>query len=273
MHSILCELGPLTIRWYGVMMALGFLAALGSWTVLGRRRSREAQYCADLMFWIMVSGILGARLAYVLEHWNDYAAAPWSIFRLDEGGLIFYGGFVMAGVAIVLFARRHREPLVPLLDFVLTSVPLAHACGRIGCFLNGCCFGTCTASPLGVRFPRGAAAWMLHFRQGWIGEQAAFSRSVHPVQLYEAGYNLLIYAVLVWMFRRSPRAGSVSALYLVLYSLGRFVLEFFRGDRGDRLAVGALSIGQFVSLLLLGFGGLLLIVLWVRGRSAETGVE
>lgn len=270
MRSILCELGPLTIRWYGVMMALGFLAALGNWMVLGRRRDRDAQYCADLMFWIMVSGILGARLAYVLEHWGDYAAAPLSIFRLDEGGLIFYGGFVMAGIAIVLFARRHRESLLPLFDFVLTSVPLAHAFGRIGCFLNGCCFGTCTDLPLGVRFPRGAAAWILHYQQGWIGEQAAFSRSVHPVQLYEAGYNLVIYGLLVWVFRRSPRAGSVSALYLVLYSLGRFVLEFFRGDRGDRLAVGALSIGQFVSLLLLAIGVSLLVGLWVRGRSPET---
>ncbi len=269
MHSVLFEIGPLTLHWYGVMMALGFLAGLINWIVLGRTRGRDAQFCADLMFWIMLSGILGARVAYVLENWSEYAAAPLAILRIDEGGLIFYGGFAAAGAAIFLYARRQKVAAIPLLDFVLTAVPLSHAFGRIGCFLNGCCFGSCTTAPLAVHFPKGAPAWAAHYQAGLIDQYATASQSVHPVQLYEAGYNLLIYGLLVWIFRRSVRTGFVSAAYLLLYALGRFALEFFRGDRGDRLAVGALSIGQFASLVLLCVGMLLLVRLLLKRKVPE----
>ena len=102
-----------------------------------------------------------------------------------------------------------------------------------------------------------------------IDQLAATSRGVHPVQLYEAGYNLLIYGLLVWIFRRSPRRGSVSAAYLLLYALGRFVLEFFRGDRGDRLAVGGLSIGQVASVLLFAVGVVVLMVLLLRRQQSR----
>lgn len=267
MHSVLFEIGPLTIHWYGVMMAMGFLAGLTNWIVLGRTRGRDAQFCADLMFWIMISGILGARLAYVLENWSDYATAPLTILRLDEGGLIYYGGFAAAGVAILLYARRHKVRFVPLLDFVMTTVPLSHAFGRIGCFLNGCCFGSCTSLPQAVQFPKGSPAWMAHMQAEIIDKAAPVSQGVHPVQLYEAGYNLFIYGLLVWLFRRSPRAGLVSASYLLLYAVGRFTLELFRGDRGERVAVGGFSIGQFISLVLFLVGLSVLIGLLLRRKS------
>jgi phosphatidylglycerol:prolipoprotein diacylglycerol transferase len=271
MHSVLFEIGPLTIHWYGVMMAVAFLAGLVNWIALGRSRGRDAQFCSDLIFWVMVSGILGARLAYVLENWSDYAAAPLTILRLDEGGLIFYGGFAAAGVAILLVARHRKERFAPLLDFVLTSVPLSHAFGRIGCFLNGCCFGNCSELPQAVHFPKGAPAWMSHYQAGLIDQLAPVSLGVHPVQLYEAGYNLLIYGILVWLFRRAPRAGMVSAAYLLLYAFGRFVLEFFRGDRGERLAVGGLSIGQFASLVLFLVG--LIVLVWLLVKRVSPAPE
>ncbi len=259
MHAVLFQFGPLTIYWYGVMMAAGFLSALVSWIVLGRRCGRNAQYCSDLMFWVMISGVLGARLAYVLENWSDYAASPLSILRLDQGGLIFYGGLFAGGVAIFIFARRRRERVVPVVDFALTAVPLAHAIGRIGCFLNGCCFGTPTDLAVGVRFPKGSAAWMLHYRTGLIEQMSPFSLRVHPVQLYETAYNLIIFGVLMVVFRRSSRAGRVSAVYMVLYALGRFLLEFFRGDRADRFGAYGLSVGQLVSIPLFLVGVMVLI--------------
>jgi phosphatidylglycerol:prolipoprotein diacylglycerol transferase len=270
MHAVFLEIGPFTLHLYGVLMAAGFMAGLYNWVLLGRSRGRDAQSCADLMFWVMVSGILGARVAYVLEHWADYAADPLTILRLDQGGLIFYGGFVAAGAALVIYARRRREPLIPLLDFVLTAVPLSHAFGRVGCFLNGCCFGRCTSLPVGVQFPRGSGPWMEHYGSKLIDEYARVSLSVHPVQLYEAIYNLLIYGLLVFTFRRSPRAGTISALYLILYALGRFVLEFVRGDRGDRLAVSGLSIGQFVSIPLFIVGIILLGGLLLKRTSSNS---
>lgn len=251
MHPDFISIGPFSIHSYGVMMALGFLAGLGNWILLGRREGRSAQFCTDLMFWIMVSGILGARLAYIVENWSVYMADPFSIIRVDQGGLIFYGGFVASTVAVVIFGRRHQVPLARLFDFVVTSVPLAHALGRIGCFLNGCCFGSCTATAPHVQFPQHSIPWYSQIREGLIDNSAVWSKPVHPVQLYEAAFNFLVYGVIVWLFRRRLRPGMVTAVYLVLYSIGRFSLEFMRGDRADRLAVQQLSIGQFVSLLVL----------------------
>jgi phosphatidylglycerol:prolipoprotein diacylglycerol transferase len=261
MHPDIISIGPLSIHAYGVMMALGFLAGLGNWILLGRREGHSTQFCTDLMFWIMVSGIVGARTAYVLENWTVYAADPQSIIRLDQGGLIFYGGFVAAAGAVVFFARRHKVPLPRLFDFVVTSVPLAHALGRIGCFLNGCCFGSCTAAVPHVQFPRNSIPWLSQLRGELIDSNAAWSLPVHPVQLYEAAFNFLCFGLIVWLYRRKLRPGIVSGVYLVLYAIGRFSLEFMRGDRGDRMAVQQLSIGQFISLLVLLAGIVVLAVL------------
>lgn len=265
MHPDLISIGPITLHTYGVMMALGFLAGLGTWIWLGRREGYSAQFCTDLMFWVMVSGIIGARAAYVLENWQSYAEAPMTILRVDQGGLVFYGGFVAAGAAIVMFARSHRSSLIGLFDFVVTAVPLSHALGRIGCFLNGCCFGA-LASPScgGVQFPKSSIPWFSQIHAGLISADASASLPVHPVQLYEAGFNLMVYGLLVWLFRRRLRPGMVTAVYLMLYAMGRFMLERWRGDRGERLAVGMLSIGQFVSILVFAFGLSMLVVLLTR---------
>ncbi|HAS83754.1 MAG TPA: prolipoprotein diacylglyceryl transferase, partial [Verrucomicrobia bacterium] len=230
---------------------------------------RSSQFCTDLMFWVMLSGILGSRLAYVLENWASYAADPLTIFRIDQGGLIFYGGFVASVVALVFFARRHRQPLAPLLDFVVTSVPLAHALGRIGCFFNGCCFGCWTQASVGVVFPRYSLPWHSQYLHKQIDANALACLPVHPVQLYEAAFNFAVYGLLVVLFRRRLPAGCLAAIYLVLYGIGRFTLEFFRGDRGERLAVGSLSIGQFVSLLIIFAGCAVFAVL--LGRRQKSG--
>lgn len=271
MHPDLFSIGPITIHTYGVMMALGFLAALVNWILLGRRVGHSAQFCTDLIFWVMVSGIAGARTAYVLENWQDYAAAPFSIIRVDQGGLVFYGGFVAAGAAIVIFARHHRQGLASFFDFVVTSVPLAHALGRVGCFLNGCCFGSRTVcAGCGVQFPKASIPWYSQYHQRLLSADAPASLPVHPVQLYEAGFNLVVYGLLVWLFRKRLRPGMVMAVYLMLYAVGRFTLEFWRGDRGERLEVWQLSIGQFISIPLFLLGLAVLGVLLAR-RSREAG--
>ncbi len=266
MHSICFEIGSITIHWYGVFMALGFMLGLMNWIWLGRKHGHDTQFCSDLMFWVMVSGIVGARIAYVFENWSEYAADPLTILFINQGGLIFYGGFVASGAAIIYFAKKKREPILPLFDFVITSVPLAHALGRIGCFLNGCCFGRCTTLPIGVQFPKPSAPFILHRSQQLIEKTATLSANIHPVQLYEASYNFMIYILLILIYRRTKRVGIVSAVYLMLYSVGRFTLELFRGDRGERMAVGQLSIGQFMSIPIFLLGVVLLVVL---GRNQE----
>jgi phosphatidylglycerol:prolipoprotein diacylglycerol transferase len=236
-------IGSREIRWYGVMMALGFLASLGHWRLLGRRTGVDTAFTGDLLVWLMVAGVAGARAAYVLANWAYFRAVPAEILRVDQGGLIFYGGFLGAGVALVLFSRLHRQSLLTTTDLVVTALPLGHAFGRIGCFLNGCCGGRAAPAECAL------ACGLAHY----------------PVQLYESAFNLALYAFLFWYYlapaRRRP--GRILALYLMTYPVGRFLLELLRGD--ERTRVGALDAAQVVSLALLATG----LTLWTILRLHE----
>jgi phosphatidylglycerol:prolipoprotein diacylglycerol transferase len=219
------------IYWYGVMIAAGFLAALAHWNLLARREGKPAGYAGDLGFWLLLSGILGARVAYVLAHWDDFAVAPLAVIRLDQGGLVYYGGFLAAAGAAAIFAHIRRERFWPFTDFAITALPLGHAFGRLGCFLNGCCYGRPSSIP-------------------WAVPLGDFC--VHPVQLYEAFGELAIFITLMLAYRRRAGTGVVFALYLVLYPLLRFICEFFRGD--PRWRVGILNLAQIASLALMTIG-------------------
>jgi phosphatidylglycerol:prolipoprotein diacylglycerol transferase len=280
MKSLFLDLGFIRIHWYGVMMAAAFLAALINWTWLGRNRGKPAAFCSDLLFWVMLSGILGARVAYVLEHWGEYAADPVSMLFIQQGGLIFYGGLIGSAIAVVVLARIRRMPLAELTDFTLTSVPLAHAFGRIGCFLNGCCYGCACEAWYAVRFPALSPPWwgqqqLAHTPRGDaladLVARMPRATPVHPVQLYEAVANLAIYAVLVWVFRRRRAPGHVLAAYLLLYPPVRVLMEMFRGDRGERLAWHGYSIGQVMSGVAFGVGVGVAVALWRRARPIAGG--
>jgi phosphatidylglycerol---prolipoprotein diacylglyceryl transferase len=221
------------IHWYGVMMALAFLAGIAHWSWLGRHEQRPPGYASDLAFWIIIGSIVGARAAYVVSEWDAFRAAPWQIVRVDQGGLIYYGGFAGATAAVVILTRVRREVLRTVVDFTITAVPLGHALGRIGCFLNGCCEGRVA--------PASARLW-----------SAGLAR--YPVQVYEALFNLAVYGLLVWFYRRrrAGRHGLVLALYLMVYPAGRFLLEFLRGD--ERMRWGGLTVAQAISLGLIAMG-------------------
>ncbi len=250
MMSEAFSIGPRPVYWYGIMMALGFLAGLANWTLLGRKSGRDFKFCSDLLFWIMLAGILGARVAYVLSDLSYFLANPLRIVRIDEGGLIFFGGFLGACLALHLFARSTRSPFLELADFVVTSLPLAHAFGRVGCFMHGCCFGTPLAC--GVHYPKGSTVYVEHQMNHLLTYDAARSLPVHAVQLYESAFNLVLFGVLLLVWRSKPRAGTVGAVYLLLYPVGRFALEFLRGDHRVRWA--GLSVAQWVSIALFAAG-------------------
>lgn len=240
MNPICFNVGTRPVYWYGVMMALAFLAGIGHWQMLGRRTGRrDLSFASDLAFWLMVGGIVGARLAYVVANADYFLSAPMEIIRVDQGGLIFYGGFIGAVLAFLVFARSRREKVLDLADFAITALPLGHALGRVGCFLNGCCGGR------GVEMPGLLSAHLNRY----------------PVQLYEAAFNLLVYGILtaVYLRRRGSCHGRVLALYLMLYPAGRFLLEFLRGD--ERLRWGQFSAAQYLSLALMALGLGLWIVL------------
>ena len=260
MHPVFCKIGFLTIHWYGVLMALGFLAGLLNWIHLGRREGRNAQFCSDLLFWVMVSGIVGARLAYVVANLKSFILDPVSIFRVDQGGLIYYGGFVGAGLAIFYFARSHGETLTSLLDFVITSVPLGHAFGRVGCLMNGCCYGKTYDGWPSISFPAGSLAWWQHVDSHRLSAEAPWSLPVHPVQIYEAIFNVALFLFLGFAYRRKRGEGEILGLYLMAYPVARFIFERLRVAAHGRVA--GLSSAQYLSALLFVFG----IVVLTRAR-------
>ena len=250
MHSILLQLGPITIRTYGFMMALGFIAG---WQVLAwfcRREGRPPELMTNLLMLTMVCGVAGARAAYVIEHWRaEFAGNLLEIVRVDHGGLMFYGGFILSFAAFLLYCRAKRERVLEMADKMAVVVPLGHAFGRVGCFFNGCCFGKLTDSALGVSFPAHSPAWFAQADAGLIAPTAARALPVLPTQLFEAAGCLAVFAIVLALYLKKPpasRCGLVASAYLASYGVLRFALETLRGD--PRALVGPLSIGQTISL-------------------------
>ena len=242
MHPILFSVFGKEIYSYGVMAALGFLAGMLTWVWLARRETRPPGFASDLGFWLMAGGIVGSRLAYVVANWSYYRAAPLEIVRIDQGGLIFYGGFLLASAALVIFARHHRLPVWHLADFAIPALAIGHALGRFGCFLNGCCYGRPAGNHLcGIAYPP-------------VCEPGKLFPGVplFPVQLIESTALIAIWIVLLAAYPRRKKDGAVFALYLVLYPPVRFALEYLRGD--ERQSWLALDVAQVTSIALFLIG-------------------
>jgi phosphatidylglycerol:prolipoprotein diacylglycerol transferase len=260
MHPVCLTIGDRVIYWYGILMALAFLAGILTWWRLGWREGRDAAWASDLAFWAMLAGIVGARIAYIVSDWSYFWAHPLQILRVDRGGLIFYGGFLGTILMVLFLARMRKESALGLGDLMVTALPLGHMLGRIGCFFNGCCFGKPLPGALGIQFPADSPAWWEHTEAGLITSEARWSLPVHAVQLYEAALNFILFFVLVYCYPRRKRTGDIVALYLMIYPPIRFFLEFLRGDQ--RAQWGQLTVAQDLSLVFFLAG----LILWVARR-------
>ncbi len=271
MHPDLISIGFLHIKTYGACMALGFLAA---WQVLAwlcRRTGRSPEPLTGLVTWMMVCGVVGARAAYVIEHWrSEFAAHPELIIRVDQGGLMFYGGLILSIAVFLVWCRVRREGILRHADLLTVVIPLGHAFGRIGCFFYGCCYGRVSQAACAVSFPRCSPAWYEQLNAGLIGHEAAGSLPVLPTQLFEAAAVLVLFVALMLVFLRfwRERPGFTTGVYLMGYALIRFPMEILRGD--PRAVVGPLSIGQTISLALLLAGLAFAVAAFRRPRQQAT---
>ena len=217
MHKIAFEFGNFTIYWYGILVALGFLAGL--WTASRRALIANVapERIVDLGPWLIVGTIVGARTLYVIFYWREefVGESLWQMFNIRRGGLIYYGGLVGASLACVYYVRRKNLALWTMADILAPSIALGHAFGRVGCLMNGCCYGTVCDLPWAIQFP---------------SDHPTHANAVHPTQLYEALLNLLLYLGLAWMFRRRQFEGQIFAAYLLCYAVVRAFVEMFRGD-------------------------------------------
>ncbi|MEQ9487329.1 prolipoprotein diacylglyceryl transferase [Coleofasciculus sp. F4-SAH-05] len=247
---ILVKLGPLTIRWYGLLIASAVLIGVSLSQYLAKRRNVDPNAIADLAIWLVIGAIPCARLYYVLFQWQQYAQRPEDIIAIWKGGIAIHGAILGGLVATIIFARIQKLSVWLLADLVVPSLILGQAIGRWGNFFNSEAFGSPTNLPWKLYIPP------QHRPPAYINYQY-----FHPTFLYESLCNLLIFAVLITLFfrdlKRKPhlKVGTLALIYLVGYSAGRIWIE---GLRTDSLMVGPLRIAQIVSLvsILLGLAGL-----------------
>ncbi len=242
------------------MVALGFL--LGLWTASrrGLREGVSAEKIMDLGPWLILGAIVGARILYVISYWREqFAGKPvWEIFMVQHGGLVYYGGLVGSSLAYIIYSYWKKLPLWKGADILAPSVALGHALGRIGCLLNGCCYGTPCSLPWAVTYPD---------RPG--GPPSGVP--LHPTQIYESLLNFAFYAALAWLYRRKKFDGQVFAVYLVGYAFIRSFVELFRGDYPEYYFGGRVTPAHVISIVILIIGLVLLRTLPRLSSGAQRG--
>lgn len=250
------------------MMALAFLAGLWTARLRARRENIPGDTIADLTLWLMAGAILGARAVYVTTYWRtEFADQPLSeIFMIQHGGLVYYGGLIGATLAGMIYLRWKKLPLWKTADVIAPSIALGSVFGRIGCLLNGCCYGRACALPWAIRFPPDEA-----------NTGVPTGVPLHPTEIYDALLNLVLYVFLAWLFRRKKFDGQIFATYLILYAVFRGIVEYFRGDYPpDHIHFGLTS-AQLVSVPIFIAGLALAAILSRRGETrpgaAKASVE
>jgi phosphatidylglycerol:prolipoprotein diacylglycerol transferase len=232
---VIVEIGPLVLRWYGVLMMAAIL--VGAWIASRevKRRGEDSEKLWDMLIWILIPGFIGARLYYVfiqsprgpggIEH---YLSNPGEILQVWGGGIHIFGAFLFGGIALLLYARWQKLPLLIYLDAIALALPLAQAIGRWGNFINQELYGPPTTLPWGLRIdPNRRIPPYDNLTQ--YPESTRF----HPLFLYESLWNFIGFGLLFWISRRfAPRLrdGDIFLMYLIWYPFGRFFIEFLRTD-------------------------------------------
>ena len=240
MYPRLLELGPITVYTYGVLLAAAYLFGLQLARVRAKQRGLDANRVLDLGIYIIISALVGAKLLLLITDFKSFTADPRELLTLARSGGVFYGGLIVAVIVALWYIRRVGLPLWTTCDVFAPGIALGHVVGRFGCLFAGCCFGKPTTRPWGITFTDPFAA---------ANVGTPLGVALHPTQLYEAGAELLILIILLVTERKGrPFPGRTFWLYMLLYAISRFIIEFYRGD--DRGTVGMFSTSQFISIVL-----------------------
>jgi phosphatidylglycerol:prolipoprotein diacylglycerol transferase len=256
----LVQLGEIKLHTYGLMLSTGFLVGIALAVREARRVGENPEVILDLTFWILIASIVGSRVLYIIISWHEYTRDFGKLFRIWEGGLVFYGGLLGAIIVSVWFIKSYSLNFWKIADILIPSVSLGQCFGRLGCFSSGCCYGK----------PAYTIPWAVTFTDGL----APHNIPLHPTQLYESLGDLFIFFALIMLRTRKRFHGQILIAYLLLYSSLRFAVELFRGDavRGFLFkydlfpfisGVDILSSSQLVSLILFSVGLILFAILYV----------
>ena len=255
MHPIAFYIGDLPIRWYGIMMALGFAAGLFTASWRAKYANVSAEVISDVTVWLLVGAIIGARFVYVTTYWNrEFAGGPFTeVFMVQHGGLVYYGGLIGATIAGIIYLLWKKQPVWKVSDVLAPSIALGSFFGRMGCLLNGCCYGYACDLPWAITFPK---------------DHETHGVPVHPTEIYDGLLNLILYLLLAWWFRRRKFDGQIFSAYLMIYAIFRSISEHFRGDYPQDHIHFGLTSAQVVSVPMFIIGLILMVFLSRREQSA-----
>jgi phosphatidylglycerol:prolipoprotein diacylglycerol transferase len=253
--------GPFTLHTYGVLLAIAFLAGLWVASRQAKKSGMDPSRITDMAVWVLIAGLLGAKLLLVLVDWRYFTTNPGQLTSIFQSGGVFYGGLIGGILVAWWYARRHHLPAWQTADVLAPGVILGQAIGRLGCLAAGCCWGAPAQVPWAVSFTDVYAARA-------VG--TPLDNPLHPSQVYESLAAFLIFFFLLWLAPRKRFQGQVALAYVGLYSAVRFGLEFFRGDpdRGTWFR-GVLSTSQLIAIVLL-LGVAVILPRLYKSRSADT---
>ncbi len=238
MHPDLFSIGPLTLHTYGFFVALGFIAGIAAAIRLGKSIGLNSNNILDMGFIIILSGLIGSRLLFIIINLPEYTANPLNIFKIWEGGLVFSGGLVAVIIVVLIYVRKYNYNIWTIGDLWSPAASIGEGIGRIGCFFAGCCYGRPCDLPWAVTFtdPKTIAIPNI---------------PLHPTQLYSFLSSMIIFAVLMILHSKRKYEGQVFLWFLILHSTARLILERFRGDSRGVVFSGNLTMTQLIALIIL----------------------
>jgi phosphatidylglycerol:prolipoprotein diacylglycerol transferase len=253
MFPVLIKIGPFTVHTYGFLIAVAFLVALGLAKRQADKTGLSGEKITDLGFYTLLAAIVGSRVFFIFTTWSHYVDHPLDVFKIWEGGLVFYGGVILAVPTAMWYAKKAGLPIWRTADVWAPSIAIGHAIGRLGCFCAGCCYGKAAEG----------VPWAVTF----TNPESLAIRGVplHPSQIYESAAEFLNFLVLVFIRRRQSFNGQLFWLYILNYSIIRSVVELFRGDEIRGFIVPGFSISQGISVAMF----MSAVVMIIRLREKE----
>ncbi len=258
MCPILFKLGFLNFYSYGFFIALALFVPSYFFLKKAKVLKYDSKILENMIFYIFLSGIIGARVLYVLLNFKNFAESPLDVFKIWQGGLVFWGGFVFAFLTGALLIKKYKFDFWNFADLVAPYISLGHFFGRIGCLMAGCCYGKITSSTVSIVFKNPNSLAPTHI-------------SLFPTQIFEAILNFLIFFILLKFSNKKKFPGQIIGFYMIFYSVARFFVEFFRGD--DRGYFGLLSMTQFISILVFFLGLAFLYFAFKQFSNQKSGLE
>ncbi len=232
----LFSIGRFTVHGYGLMIGLGFVIGMFIACMRAQKLGLSSDHLTNIAIYVLVIGFIGGKLLYVIVNFNQFLDNPLSV--LGSGGFVVYGGIITGILSIYVYCRIKKLSFLSYMDMLCPAVAVNQGFGRIGCFLAGCCYGKETDSCLGVVFPKGCLA--------------PAGIKLLPTQLFSSAFDFAVAIFIFCSMTKYKNRGTASGIYLLLYGVGRFIIEFFRGD-DERGSVGVLSTSQFISLFMVAF--------------------